>query len=107
MKICSGRKPVTYTVLLHPVTRVSEPSALIFDSISREYDEHMVQSGFTNTMDHLLRRTLSELDAISSVVELGCGSGLSTEIIARLLPKAEISAVDVSPQDVGPCSSTS
>jgi ubiquinone/menaquinone biosynthesis C-methylase UbiE len=72
--------------------------AWIFDSLAADYDDHMTVTGHVEGEQYLLGRILSPIKGVRNVLDLCCGTGLSTGIIAKLVGGVEVLGLDISEQ---------
>jgi malonyl-CoA O-methyltransferase len=82
----------------------SQRVAARFDAAAASYDAH---SGAQRAAAHaLMARIVAQgLPAQARVLEIGCGTGHLTELLARHLPGASILATDLAPAMVAACRS--
>ena len=68
-----------------------------FDSTAREYDERTLR-GLPRYLEMLAQIAANLPDTASDVLELGCGTGALTAIVAGRYPAGRITAIDASAQ---------
>jgi ubiquinone/menaquinone biosynthesis C-methylase UbiE len=78
-------------------TRFPESPVSIYDRFTRLYDLMFRFNGYGRSMEHYLRESLPALPAGARILDAGCGTGLLTLALLRVLRRpAEIVAVDLS-----------
>lgn len=70
--------------------------ATIFNTLAPFYDTHMSVTGHVTAEEELLCGVLPPPAQVSRVLDLACGTGVSTAILARKYPRAQIRGVDIS-----------
>ncbi len=74
---------------------------LHFDLHVEKYDAFTpVQSTMANNLLHLIREKLPHDSAPDRVLEVGCGTGRLTRLLAQIYPRAHIDAVDIAPRAI-------
>lgn len=68
----------------------------LFNHLAMTYDEHMESSGHVLAEEALLRGALRHVTPPRSVLDVGCGSGRSLQIITDLFSPMRLVGVDVS-----------
>jgi ubiquinone/menaquinone biosynthesis C-methylase UbiE len=78
-------------------TRFPESPVSIYDRFTNLYDLMFRVNGYGRSMEHYLRESLPPLPACARILDAGCGTGLLTLALLRVLRRpAEIVAVDLS-----------
>ncbi|HEX5706132.1 MAG TPA: class I SAM-dependent methyltransferase [Pyrinomonadaceae bacterium] len=80
-----------------PRARADEEAVSIYDRFTHLYDLMFRVNGYGRSLERYLKAKLPELPAGAPVLDAGCGTGLLTLALTRVLQKpASINAVDLS-----------